>query len=228
MEWPAVHRTIMVVDVEGFGDRRRTNPHQVIVREAMYGAVREALTAAGIPWLACDHEDRGDGILILAPAELPKGSFVEGVPVALATAVREHNDTHSVEEQVRLRMALHAGEVQLDRYGVTSSSVNLTFRLLDARPLKAALADSPGVLALIVSGWFFEDVVRHSPAAKAETFRPARVTEKETSTVAWIALPDHPYPADPIVLAAPLPESAVSLVPHQLPAAPGVLVWSAQ
>ena len=33
---PAVHRTIVAVDVEGFGDRHRINPHQVAVREGLY------------------------------------------------------------------------------------------------------------------------------------------------------------------------------------------------
>jgi tetratricopeptide (TPR) repeat protein len=221
---PAVHRTIMVVDVERFGDRRRTNPHQVVLRDALYQALQQALAEAGISWAACHHEDRGDGVLILAPAEIPKAPFVGTVPRALATALGEHNRRRPIEEQVRLRMALHAGEVHLDRHGVTSTAVNHTFRLLDARPLKTALADSPGVLALITSGWFFEDVVRHSPIAHPETFRPVRVEEKETSTVAWVALPDHPYPPDPTVLTAPPPEPAAGPVPQQLPAAPGLFI----
>ena len=59
---PAVHRTIMIVDVERFGDRRRTNPDQVIVRDALYEVVRRALAEANISWAACRHEDRGDGL----------------------------------------------------------------------------------------------------------------------------------------------------------------------
>jgi hypothetical protein len=46
----AVHRTIVVVDVEGFGDQRRTNPHQVAVRDGLYRAMRDAFGRAGIPW----------------------------------------------------------------------------------------------------------------------------------------------------------------------------------
>jgi tetratricopeptide (TPR) repeat protein len=34
-----VHRTILVVDVQGFGDRRRTNPHQLAVRDGLYQAL---------------------------------------------------------------------------------------------------------------------------------------------------------------------------------------------
>src|SRR5580692_3645343 len=90
----AVHRTIVVVGVEGFGDRRRTNRHQLAVRAGLYRAMREAFNGAGIPWADCGHEDRGDGLFILVPAEVPKVLFVELLPSALAAALRVHNDTH--------------------------------------------------------------------------------------------------------------------------------------
>ena len=76
---------------------------------------------------------------------------------------------------------------------MTGASVNLAFRLLDASPLKAALAGSPGVLAVIASSWFFEEVVRHS--AVAATYRPVEVSVKETVTTGWICLPDRTDPA---------------------------------
>src|SRR5580700_2986541 len=69
---PALHRAIIGVDVEGFGDERRTNPDQLAVREALYRCLREAFANAGIPWEDCYHEDRGDGALFLIPAYIPK------------------------------------------------------------------------------------------------------------------------------------------------------------
>ena len=162
----AVHRTIVVVDVEGFGDQRRTNPHQVAVRDGLYRAMRDAFGRAGIAWDDCGHEDRGDGVFVLVPAEVPKGLLVESLPSALVTALHAHNGAHPGPERIRLRMALHAGEVRYDEHGVTAAAVNLAFRLLDAGALKAALASSPGVLAVIASSWFFEEVVRHSAAPR--------------------------------------------------------------
>jgi hypothetical protein len=105
----AVHRTIVVVDVEGFGDLHRTNAHQVTVRDGLYGVMREAFGRAGISWDDCDREDRGDGVFVLVPAEVPKGLLVEALPSALVAALRVHNETHLGLEQIRLRMALHAG-----------------------------------------------------------------------------------------------------------------------
>lgn len=61
----ALHRAILCVDVEGFGDRRRTNLHQVAVRDGLYRSLRDAFTRSGVEWDACHREDRGDGILLL-------------------------------------------------------------------------------------------------------------------------------------------------------------------
>ena len=135
------------------------------------------------------------------PAEVPKGLLAESLPSALVAALHAHNGTHTGPERIRLRMALHAGEVGYDEHGVTAVAVNLAFRLLDAGVLKAALASSQGVLAVIASSWFFEEVVRHS-TADAAAYRPAEVAVKETTTTGWIVLPDHVDPAGQVKLEA--------------------------
>jgi len=50
-----------------------------------------------------------------------------------------------------------------------------TSKPLDASALKAALAGSSGVLAVIASSWFFEEVVRHGAAGVAAAYRPVEV-----------------------------------------------------
>jgi hypothetical protein len=195
-----VHRTIIAVDIEGFGNPRRTTPHQLGTRAGLYRVVQEAFAAACVPWDRCRTEDRGDAVFILVPPDIPKAPLVEVVPEALAHAVRAHNHTSPQQQRVRLRMAVHAGEVAHDARGVTSTAVTTVFRLLDAPPLKQALAKSRGVVALVVSRWVFDEVVRHSTVLDPSTFRPIPVAVKETHDTAWIALPDQPYPADPTVL----------------------------
>ncbi|CCH34282.1 hypothetical protein BN6_70470 [Saccharothrix espanaensis DSM 44229] len=215
-----MHRTIVVVDVEGFADRRRTLPHQLGTRAALYRVVEGALRAAGVRWADCHHEDRGDSVFALVPPEVPKTPLVEVLPGALVAALREHNRTCPPEQRFRLRLAVHAGEVAFDDHGATSTSLTTAFRLVDAPPLKQALADSPGTLALVVSRWVFDEVVRHSAVLDPATFRPVRIRVKEVRDTAWIALPDHPYPratatADPL---------DAGTVPRQLPAAPAPFI----
>ncbi|MFI6032536.1 NB-ARC domain-containing protein [Amycolatopsis magusensis] len=221
------HHLIVVADVEGFGDPQRTGPHQRAVRGGLYEVMESAFTAAGAPWDACYREDRGDAVFAIAPAEVDKEAFVETLLPSLVMGLRMHNDTHPDPERIRLRLALHAGEVSYDQHGVTSSALTLAFRLCDAPPLKTELTASPGVLAVIASNWLFDEVVRHTPAAAPATWRPVPVAVKETTTTGWITLPDHPYPPNPVPAAVPTGAPAVGwsrtrsggVVPRQLPAA---------
>jgi hypothetical protein len=197
----AVHRTILVVDVEGFGDRHRTNPHQVAIRAGLYRVLRHAFYNSGISWESCRWEDRGDAVFVLASPEVPKALFTELLPHMLVAALRQHNTTHRATERMRLRMAVHAGEVNFDNYGATAQSINLTFRLVDANPLKSALAGSPGVLALITSSWFFDEVIRQTNSGDWTRYRPVSVAVKETNAVGWIYLPDSPDVVEPTQMA---------------------------
>jgi tetratricopeptide (TPR) repeat protein len=180
----------MVVDVERFGDPVRTNLDQLAVRAALYQALSQAFAGSGIGWENCLSEDRGDGALILVPPEVPKALLVTGLPDLLASAVSQHNAGCAVAERMRLRAALHAGEVYQDAHGVAGAAVNHVFRLAEAPELKAALASSTGVLALVVSEWFFGEVVRHDPAAQPGSYRRVQVIVKETTAAAWIRVID--------------------------------------
>jgi tetratricopeptide (TPR) repeat protein len=208
----AVHRTVLVVDVSAFGDRRRTNFHQLAVRRGLYGVLKQAFAGAGVPWSDCDHEDRGDGVLVIIPAAVAKSLLVEALPARLVTALREHNASHPHEEHIRLRLALHAGEIHYDDHGVVGRAVTLAFRLLDAPAFKTAHARSPGLLGMITSAWFFEEVVWHSATAERDAYRRIQVTAKETDTIAWVRLVDgEPAFVEEYRAAASAP------VPHQLP-----------
>ncbi len=56
-------------------------------------------------------------MFVLIPADVPKAVFVESMPSELAEALRQHNEAHRAQEQIRLRMSLHAGEVYYDEHG---------------------------------------------------------------------------------------------------------------
>ncbi|ALG07859.1 hypothetical protein AOZ06_13885 [Kibdelosporangium phytohabitans] len=150
----------------------------------MYRAVQRGLRAAGVRWIRCHHADRGDGVFILAPIRTDKVRLAEALPIALAKSLRSHNSRHPPAERIRLRLAMHAGEVARDEHGATGNSINLTFRLLDAPELKSAFRRAPGVLAVITSEWFYDEVVRHSAVAGA--YQRIPVIVKETSTSGWM------------------------------------------
>ncbi len=223
---PAVHRAILIVDVENFGDPARTNAHQLAVRDAMYKALRQSFARARISWPGCAVEDRGDGVLVLVPPEVPKSWLVTRLPARLAEMLDRHNAACPAPERIRLRIALHAGEVHQDAHGFAGTSVNRTFRLIEAPPSRTALRDSSGVAALIVSDWFYDEVVRHHPAAGPSSFRQVRVVMKETEMTAWVRVlggrealtQGGTGPTAPARLPQPVEPSPSSLaVRHSLP-----------
>ncbi len=189
-----VHRTIFLIDVEKYGDKSRTTPDLLTLRKGLYEALETAFLRCELPWSDSRLDDAGDGLFVLVPAEVPKSAFVERFPEELAAAVRAHNDRHPEQARMRVRVALHAGEIAYDEHGVASPAIIKAFRLLDAPVLKKALADSGGVLVLVCSAWFFEEVVLQSADANAATYRRVKVKVKETRETAWIARPDDPYP----------------------------------
>ena len=91
---------------------------------------------------------------------------------------------------MRLRVALHNGEVLFDGDGLAGEAVVALMRLLDADDLRQALAAAPGDLAVIVSDRMHHDAVvqGHRDIDPAE-YRQVRVSLKEFSQPAWIRVP---------------------------------------
>jgi hypothetical protein len=109
----------MVVDVEGFGDPARTNLDQLAIRAALHEALARAFAESGIGSGSCVSRDRGDGALILIPPEIPQTGLVTGLPGMLAAAISRHNTASRAPERMRLRWALHVGEVYRDPHAST-------------------------------------------------------------------------------------------------------------
>ncbi|MBW0010119.1 MAG: hypothetical protein JO063_08380, partial [Pseudonocardiales bacterium] len=186
-----LHQTIVVVDVARFTDPARTMIHQRAVHEGLYTVLQGAFAEAGVDLGTCVVEDRGDGKMILVPPGADNSKLADQLPSRLVAWLRRHNVVHSAEAAIQLRVALHAGEVYQGEHGAVSQAVNFAFRILEASGAKSALRSSTGVLALIASDAFYHNVIVHEPAADPGSYRRIPVAVKETSTVAWLRLPDR-------------------------------------
>jgi sugar/nucleoside kinase (ribokinase family) len=193
----ALHRAIVIVDVERFCDPEWTNIHQLAVRDNLYRILRTAFFESQIDWPACETEDRGYGALILVPPVVPKIRLADALPGRLTAGLRRHNAACSPPARIRLRVCLHAGEVHPDAHGVAGDAINFAFRLVQAPALREVSADSDQELSLIVSDWFYQEVVRHDPAIEPGSFREVGVRVKETKATAWIRRPHQAGGGDP-------------------------------
>jgi class 3 adenylate cyclase len=179
------HRTIVVVDIVGFG--LRTDREQLLARSVLVDVVRRAFRLGGVRWTRLWISDRGDGMVVLVPPDLSKLAVLEAVLPALRHLVDRHNGRTA--DQIKLRVAVHAGEVQRDARGWVGTDLNLACRLVDDRALYRALLEDPQEnVAVLISGPVHDVVLRFVPSAVV-TYRAVRVVAKEVDTVAWLSTP---------------------------------------
>jgi hypothetical protein len=183
---PAVHRSIIVIDIVGFSGPQRTHRDQLLIRTALYNALEHAFHQAGILWHECYREDRGDGVLILAPPHIPKEYLATRLPHALATTIARHNNRHCAPARIQVRLALHAGEITYDTHGVSSPALVHAFRLLDAPSFKKEVATFRALVGLIVSAWYFEEVIQQLHAHSPPAFHRVRVHTRSAITIGWV------------------------------------------
>jgi len=187
------HCVLFAVDVAGFTNHGRDDDIQLYLRRSLYAILTHAFEASELGWADCQHEDHGDGVLVIIPAGVPSATVIDPLLDRLRDGLRRHNRVSTDAAGIRLRVAIHSGQVHRDEHCVTGAAVTHLFRLLDAPVLKEALAKSTGDLALIVSDHFYDTVIRNAPGMiDPETFQPAKVRVKETRARGWLHVPQIP------------------------------------
>lgn len=191
------HRSIMTVDVEA--STTRSNPDKIVLRTALYQLFETALRTSGITRRAHDPLiNCGDGILtLIRPADnTPKTLLLNQVIPTLDRLLANHN-THHPAHRLRLRAAVHAGEIHYDRHGCFGQALDLTFRLLNSPELKSTLSRSSAPLALVVSDTIYQSIIRHGyDSINQHTFHPlVHVTIADQHHHGWVQLPTTELPA---------------------------------
>ncbi len=184
----------MSVDMERYsrGDNRWQYEAQQTLQRVMWEAA-ESLGLARERWTA---QPTGDGELAILPPDTPEPVVVTRLAPALDEILRDHNRHLVPAAQVRLRIAIHVGQVHLNgANGHPAADVNTVCRLVDAPPLKRAMAHfTEAGAGLIVSDQVYREVVVHY----SENIRPSRFARvsvhlpgKEFRADAWILVPDE-------------------------------------
>jgi hypothetical protein len=183
------HRSIVVIDIAGFG--RRDNRAQLQARAALHTATRAAFGAAGVAWPRLAVEDRGDGMIVLVPASVSKADLLDPVVPSLAAALARENAAPGRAGRIRVRVSVHAGEVHRDARGWVGTDLNLACRLIDSEPVYRLLDQAPHAdLALVVSDLIHHSVVQHGyRRIDPADYSPAHVVVKEVAARAWVHIP---------------------------------------
>ncbi|MGD6750205.1 hypothetical protein [Streptomyces sp. BH105] len=188
------YRALLACDIAssaGRGERRLQE-----IRGVLRSALAEALGAAALDARDVTRVDTGDGSLLVAPAGLPKAELLFPLLPELRSRIRAHNRDAGADARLRVRAAVHAGEIRLDPDGTVSGApFEALARLLDSAPLRqATLAGTGGTpLAAILSQHFYEETVGHGyEGLEADAFTAADVRVKEYAARAWLWYPGSP------------------------------------
>jgi hypothetical protein len=178
---------LLVVDMCSFSEL--TNPAQLAARKRLYDLLATAFAAGGVEWNQCVREDRGDGVLVIVPTDVPKAVVLDSVLTKISEAVEAAPRLDS-GWSIRLRMAVHAADIHRDANGFASAELNFVFRLCDAPALRDAMKATERRCAILVSDHLFQTVVRHrydnlDPSA----YHQVTVSVKETSATGWLSIP---------------------------------------
>jgi CRP-like cAMP-binding protein len=149
---PAEQSVIFAAEIAEFSGR------SVSARDTLHRLLASAFEDAGIPWNTCLREDRGDGVLAVTPTRTTAAGIGSALLDRIQSGLRQHNLTRH-NTRIRLRVALHTGEVHRDEYGPAGPAVEHVLHLLDAKILREGLTGTD--LGLIVSDPFYQDVTRH-------------------------------------------------------------------
>ncbi|MFI0786750.1 hypothetical protein ACH4Q6_14310 [Streptomyces lydicus] len=198
-----VNRSILLLDIENYS--RRDDVEQSFLRRGLHSLVEDALAAAGVESNMQYREDRGDGLIILVSADVPKTVLLRSLLVTVPDSLRAYNRMASSSAKMRLRMVLASGEVAFDSYhgtvgGLVGHDLNQSCRLLDAEVLREALRQRDEDCVLCVSAPVYHGVVRHGHRGlPAADFHHVEVAVKNDRLEAWLhgPLPHGTSAAEP-------------------------------
>lgn len=191
------YRALLAIDIQGSAGRG--DPALVDNRQTLRGALRDVLHEAGIEWADCHTDGTGDGLQLIVGRDVWKARLIQPVVPELAARLQAHNRSADPRRMIRVRLALHAGDVRMEDGEVVGGALEDLSRLLDAPPVKKTLLSAPpsATVALIVSEHFYREVVRHDyPGIDPATFHHFEFKLKETTSSGWLHLPGHtPVPS---------------------------------
>lgn len=185
--------TVLLTDVVGFGGLHRDDGDRLIIRQAILDMTR---TSLGKLWEQCHTEDRGDGLLIVAPPMILTAQLMERLHRQLPPALKRHNHIYGESVRIQLRIAVNVGPVTTDSFGMSGEAIIRTARLLEAPALKEAMASTRASLGIIASDFVYETAIRHTVDGWMDShqYDAVRVRVKESDTPAWMQLIDQPSP----------------------------------
>lgn len=177
-----------MVDQKGSG--RLDDQQRMSSQEGLLRVLAEAASNSGLSREKWERESTGDGELAVLPESEPPLSIVDDFPQELFASLNRYNHDLLPDTWLRLRLAIHYGVVIPSANGYTGGAPTYVSRMVDSRPIRAALDVSGAPLAVLIAGQLFDETIaqRHTALDPAK-FRRVTVRNKELTADAWLYVP---------------------------------------
>ncbi|MER7166190.1 hypothetical protein ABT336_08985 [Micromonospora sp. NPDC000207] len=190
--WTAISSDIVESSAGGY-------PRHSELRNAAENAITESQQTCPVPnpWI---RESRGDGEVILAPADVPAAWLLDDFLHRLRIAILRYNRNKHEDHTLRLRVGIDFGDVVTEPGHVVQGGdpIVAATRLQEsgaAREATVALPDAP--IVTMISDGMYQRVVPHAAAGlEPRMFRRVRavVPGKAYDRFAWLHVPGHQPP----------------------------------
>lgn len=187
------YRTLVGVDIEGYGRGDRTDILRVAFRRRLSTWCTDLLTRAGAKSSLYHQHSIGDGFLFSIDPHVPRSVLLPLLMSGLRHELADANHNEPPARRMRLRFAMHGGDVLRDPVPLEGSATVLTCRLLDAEILQASLRATRQPLAGIVSTVIYDNIIRQGyPGIHPRHWHRVMIRSKEGVQEAWIHVPGDP------------------------------------
>ncbi len=192
-------RMAFVLDVVGYGARAVTQQQDVSRRlRALVDATLDQCELKLDPEIV-DYQWTGDGINAVLPADIDPTATLPVLIRSLASALGADNARSA--DRIRIRMAVSVGLIERGATGFDGQLIVDINRLVDSRPLRAALSETPAAdLAVAISDHVYVMMIQPGyPGIPGGQFTHMNVVAKEFSGSAWLWLSARQW-SDPAYL----------------------------
>lgn len=181
-------RLLVSADATAYG--RADDLQQKLMQTALPAVLEEAAGRAKLHRVDWQRQLTGDEELALLPTVEEEPRVVDDYVYHLHGSLRAYNRDLRPQARLRLRLAIHHGVVVPASPGFAGQGVVAVSRLLDSRPVRAALEVTDADLAVIVSDEVFSaTVAQRYTTVPVEAFREVLVENKEFRANAWLYVP---------------------------------------
>jgi hypothetical protein len=141
--------------------------------------------------------------MVLLDPQIPTTRVVDVLVPRLAATLAELNDRAAREERLRLRLALHRGEVLIDPHGFVGGALVETSRLSNTAALREQLDSTVADLGVIVSDLVWKQLLEsHRAPLDPTLWRPVTCSTHGVATRAWLQVSAHLTPTVAVPAAA--------------------------